>query len=91
MQNEILVNANAGETRVAILEKGQFAELHIERARARSVVSSVLKGRVTRVLPGMQAAFVNIGLEKAAFLYVGDYHAELSPEDAEEEAAFGAV
>jgi ribonuclease G len=82
MQNEILINANAGETRVAILEKGQFAELHIERASARSVVSSVLKGRVTRVLPGMQAAFVNIGLEKAAFLYVGDYHAELKPGDA---------
>jgi ribonuclease G len=85
MQNEILVNANAGETRVAILEKGQFTELHIERASARSVVSSVLKGRVTRVLPGMQAAFVNIGLDKAAFLYVGDYHAELGPGDPEED------
>jgi ribonuclease G len=73
MQNEIIINAETGETRVALLEKGQFAELHIERERDRSVVGNVMKGRVTRVLPGMQAAFVDIGLEKAAFLYVGDY------------------
>jgi ribonuclease G len=73
MQNEIIINAEIGETRVALLEKGQFAELHIERARDKSVVGNVVKGRVMRVLPGMQAAFVDIGLEKAAFLYVGDY------------------
>jgi ribonuclease G len=73
MHNEILINATAGETRVAILEKGQFVELHLERGMGRSVVGSVVKGRVNRVLPGMQAAFVDIGLEKAAFLYVGDY------------------
>ncbi|MBW2495996.1 MAG: Rne/Rng family ribonuclease [Deltaproteobacteria bacterium] len=73
MQNEIIINAEIGETRVALLERGQFAELHIERERDKSVVGNVAKGRVTRVLPGMQAAFVDIGLEKAAFLYVGDY------------------
>ena len=73
MQNEIIINAELGETRVALLEKGQFAELHIERERDESVVGNVVKGRVMRVLPGMQAAFVDIGLEKAAFLYVGDY------------------
>ncbi|MBW2393845.1 MAG: Rne/Rng family ribonuclease [Deltaproteobacteria bacterium] len=73
MQNEILINASPGETRVAIFEKKQFVELHIERAKSRSVENSVVKGRVTRVLPGMQAAFVDIGLEKAAFLYAGDY------------------
>jgi ribonuclease G len=73
MQNEILINAMPGETRVAILEKGQLVDLHIERARTQSVVSNVVKGRVMRVLPGMQAAFVDIGLEKAAFLYAGDY------------------
>ncbi len=73
MQNEIIINATAGETRVAILERGSFVDLHIERATSRSVVGSVIKGRVNRVLPGMQAAFVDIGLEKAAFLYVGDY------------------
>jgi ribonuclease G len=76
MNNEIVVNATPGETRVAILEKGSFVELYIERASTRSMVGNVVKGRVTRVLPGMQAAFVDIGLEKAAFLYVGDYLAE---------------
>jgi ribonuclease G len=73
MQNEILINAIRGETRVAILERGSLAELLIERAGGRSMVGSVVKGRVTRVLPGMQASFVDIGLEKAAFLYAGDY------------------
>jgi ribonuclease G len=77
MQNEILINASPGETRIAIVEKGQFVELHIERASGRSVVGNVIKGRVTRVLPGMQAAFVEIGLEKAAFLYAGDYLEDL--------------
>src|SRR5690606_9105077 len=73
MHNEILINAIRGETRVAILERGSPAELLIERADGRSMVGSVVKGRVTRVLPGMQASFVDIGLEKAAFLYAGDY------------------
>jgi ribonuclease G len=88
--NEILVNANAGETRVAIMELGHFAELYIERERERSVAGMVALGRVTRVLPGMQAAFVDIGLDKAAFLYVGDYldeAAALAELDAEEEPA----
>jgi ribonuclease G len=71
--NEILINAMSGETRVAILEQGLFTELHIERDAERSVTGTVVLGRVSRVLPGMQAAFVDIGLEKAAFLYVGDY------------------
>ena len=83
-QNELLVNASAGETRVAILEQGQFTELYIERESDRSVTGTVVLGRVTRVLPGMQAAFVEIGLEKAAFLYVGDYLDENSPDVAEE-------
>jgi ribonuclease G len=72
-QNEILLNATAGETRAAVLEHGQFTELYIERESERSVAGMVALGRVTRVLPGMQAAFVDVGLEKAAFLYVGDY------------------
>jgi ribonuclease G len=71
--NEIIINASAGETRIAIVEAGIFTELHIERERERNVAGMVAKGRVTRVLPGMQAGFVDIGLEKAAFLYVGDY------------------
>ncbi len=85
--NEIIINVSSGETRVAIIEQGAFAELHIERDRDRSVAGMVAKGRVTRVLPGMQAAFVDIGLEKAAFLYVGDYldEGQLDPEMVEDE------
>jgi len=71
--NEIIINIGAGETRVALLEGGHFTELHIERERDRNVAGMVAKGRVTRGLPGMQAGVVDIGLEKAAFLYVGDY------------------
>jgi ribonuclease G len=74
MQNEILINASRGETRVAILERGSLAELLVERRGEHSMVGSVVKGRVSRVLPGMQASFVDIGLEKAAFLYAGDYY-----------------
>ena len=86
--NDIVINVSAGETRVAIVEQNTFTELHIERERERSVASMVVKGRVTRVLPGMQAAFVDIGLEKAAFLYVGDYlddQGQLDPEMVEDE------
>jgi ribonuclease G len=72
----VIINVSAGETRVAILEQSVFAELHIEREHESSVAGLVTLGKVSRVLPGMQAAFVDIGLEKAAFLYVGDYHAE---------------
>jgi ribonuclease G len=83
MQNEILINASPGETRVAILEKGQLSDLHIERGTTENVVSNIVKGRVTRVLPGMQAAFVDIGLEKAAFLYAGDYVEDIESIDEE--------
>jgi len=74
MTNEIVINASVGETRVGIIERNLFTELHIERGDERNVAGTVVKGRVTRVLPGMQAAFVDIGLEKAAFLYAGDYY-----------------
>jgi len=87
MQNEIIVNAEVGETRVALLERSEFVELHIERDRGRSVVGSVIKGRVSRVLPGMQAAFVDVGLEKAAFLYVGDYFANSTDPDFDEKSS----
>jgi ribonuclease G len=82
MKNEILVNAEHGETRVAVLERGVCTELLIERTGAEDVVGSVIKGRVTRVLPGMQAAFVDVGLEKAAFLYAGDYYDDDEDDDA---------
>ncbi len=67
-----MVNADGPETRVALIENGILSELYIERDRERGTVGNVYKGKVLRVLPGMQAAFVDIGEEKAAFLYAGD-------------------
>ncbi len=81
MRNQILINAGRGETRVALLENESLAELLLERSTERSVVGNIAKGRVTRVLPGMQAAFVDIGLDKAAFLYAGDYLANPDEEN----------
>ncbi|MEZ4599785.1 MAG: Rne/Rng family ribonuclease [Syntrophotaleaceae bacterium] len=72
MSKELVINTTSHETRVALLENGHIAELYIERVRERGVVGNIYKGRVIRVLPGMQAAFVDIGLEKATFLYVAD-------------------
>src|SRR5512136_915066 len=74
MSNEILINANSGETRVALLEGDILVELYVERSSEQGISGNIYKGRVVRVLPGMQAAFVDIGLEKAAFLYVSDVH-----------------
>ncbi len=71
-ENLIVINADLGETRVAIIENGIIAELLLERLEDRSVVGNVYRGKVTRVLPGMQAAFVDIGLERHAFLHVSD-------------------
>ena len=68
----IVVNADGPDKRVALIENGILTELYLERERARGTVGNVYKGRVLRVLPGMQAAFVDIGEEKAAFLYAGD-------------------
>lgn len=68
----IVVNADGPDKRVALIESGILSELYVERERARGTVGNVYKGRVLRVLPGMQAAFVDIGEEKAAFLYAGD-------------------
>lgn len=78
MVKELVVNTTAHETRVALLENGHIAELYIERQRERGIVGNIYKGRVIRVLPGMQAAFVDIGLEKAAFLYVADVLDEMA-------------
>ncbi len=72
MATELVINAASHETRIALIENGTIAELHIERTRGKGIVGNIYKGRVIRVLPGMQAAFVDIGLEKAAFLYVAD-------------------
>ncbi|HEY0860577.1 MAG TPA: ribonuclease G [Pseudoxanthomonas sp.] len=72
MSEEILVNVTPRETRVAVVENGMLQELHIERGWSRGVVGNIYKGKVQRVMPGMQAAFVDIGLERAAFLHAGD-------------------
>ncbi len=72
MANELVINTSAHETRIALIENGTIAELYIERSRVKGVVGNIYKGKVIRVLPGMQAAFVDIGMEKAAFLYVAD-------------------
>ncbi|MCX7794237.1 MAG: Rne/Rng family ribonuclease [Thermodesulfovibrionales bacterium] len=72
MQNEILINSTKEEIRVALLEGGQIVEFYVERRRGASLVGNIYKGRIVKVLPGMQSAFVDIGLERAAFLYVGD-------------------
>ena len=72
MAAELAINVTAQETRIALIENSTIAELYIERTREKGIVGNVYKGRVVRVLPGMQAAFVDIGLEKAAFLYVAD-------------------
>jgi ribonuclease G len=75
MSDEILINVTPPETRVAIVENGVLQEVLIERARRRGLVGNIYKGRICRVLPGMQAAFVDIGLERAAFLHVSDLNA----------------
>lgn len=72
VEQEIIISITPQETRVALLENKVLAEIYFETAREKRIVGSVYKGRVSRVLPGMQAAFVDIGLEKAAFLYVSD-------------------
>ena len=71
---DILINWAPQETRVAVVEHGAVQELHIERALERGLVGNIYAGRVARVLPGMQSAFIDIGLERAAFLHVADVH-----------------
>jgi len=72
MANELVINVTPWETRVALLEDRVLVELYIERTKDRGIMGNIYKGKVVKVLPGMQAAFVDIGLEKAAFLYVSD-------------------
>lgn len=72
MSAELLINVTPSETRVAMIEAGLLQEVHIERESRRGIVGNIYKGKVSRVLPGMQAAFVDIGLDKAAFLHASD-------------------
>src|SRR5258708_38831709 len=101
MSKEMIVSVNGSEKKIAILDNGKVTEFYIERGEENSgVVGNVYKGRVMRVLPGMQSAFVEIGLERDAFLYVSDFFDEeeeierivmekstkTSPEEAKREA-----
>ena len=77
MVSEILINATHEEIRVALLEGGQVVEFYIERKRDASLVGNIYMGKVVKILPGMQSAFIDIGLERAAFLYVADIRADI--------------
>ncbi len=79
MSEEILINVTPRETRVALVENGMLQELHVERASRRGYVGNVYKGKVSRVMPGMQAAFVEVGLDRAAFLHASDIIRPQSP------------
>src|SRR5205814_5057684 len=73
MQKELIISTTSQETKVAILEDDELVEFYIERHRSQGIVGNIYKGKVTKVLPGMQSAFVDIGLERDAFLYVSDF------------------
>src|SRR5215831_1604893 len=81
MSKELVISATSHERRVAILEEGQLVEIYIEREKEFALVGSIYKGKVTRVLLGMQSAFVDIGLDGDAFLYVSDVFENLEDYD----------
>ena len=76
MAKELVISTGRHETRVAIMEDDQLVEIYFQRANEYSLAGSIHKGRVTRVLPGMQSAFVDLGLERDTFLYVSDFFEE---------------
>ena len=79
MQHDILINWSPQETRVALVENGALQEIHIERSLERGLVGNIYSGRVARVLPGMQSAFIDIGMERSAFLHVADVFNGIQP------------
>ena len=87
MQQEILINWSPQETRVAVVEQGVVQEVHIERALQRGLVGNIYLGKVMRVLPGMQSAFIDIGLERSAFLHVADVPQPAAPASASVDSA----
>src|SRR3989441_8807706 len=88
MTKELFVSSTPYETKVGLVEDDQLAEIYLERENEYTLAGSIYKGRVTRVLPGMQSAFVDIGLERDAFLYVSDFM-ELEDQDEVEELPTG--
>ncbi|MFO7581666.1 ribonuclease G [Guyparkeria sp.] len=87
MSEEVLINITPQETRIAMVENGVLQEINIERSRSRGMVGNIYRGRVTRVLPGMEAAFIDIGEERAAFLHVSDVELKTDTPDIEVESA----
>src|SRR5690349_10174543 len=81
MTLKMLIESDPHQTRIAVLEDDRLTEIFVERHRHRGLVGNVYKGRVTRVLPGMQAAFVDVGLERDAFLYVSDVASDVESMD----------
>lgn len=86
MQQDILINWAPHESRVAVVENGAVQEVHIERSLERGLVGNIYLGKVVRVLPGMQSAFIDIGLDRSAFLHVADLMSSLSAKHAEPDA-----
>ena len=78
MARQIIINSTPQESRVALMENARLLEIGIERSRERGIAGSIYKGRVSRVLPGMQAAFIDVGLERTAFLHAADIAAPVS-------------
>src|SRR5437762_6839826 len=76
MSKELVISVNRHETKVAVLDDDQLVEIFFQRSNEYSLAGSIHKGRVTRVLPGMQSAFVDLGLERDTFLYVSDFFEE---------------
>src|ERR1700693_946081 len=89
MTKELFVSSTPHETKVGLVEDDLLAEIYLERENEYTLAGSIYKGRVTRVLPGMQSAFVNIGLERDAFLYVSDFLELTGDEDEDED--FGEI
>ena len=84
MREELLINATPRETRVAVVENGVLHELMLERSNQKGLVGNIYRGRVIRVLPGMQSAFIDIGIEREAFLHVSELITKVKPESAED-------
>ncbi len=91
MSKEILINSNDFETRVALIEEGQLSEIWLARSQQHSIVGNIYKGTVEKVLPGLQAAFVNIGENKAAFIHVSDIDEQSDNRIDAYEANYGSI
>ena len=86
MKKQIIADVNPHEVRVALLEDDELAEIHVELRGHERIVGNIYKGRVANILPGMQAAFIDVGLERNAFLYAGDIRFDKSEFEFEGEA-----